>query len=134
MMEGGAVKKELGIAFCGLACCLCSENGACAGCRSGGCMDKETCQNLRCCRERGYEGCWACPEFPCKGTILDKPRIRAFARFAGAYRQDGLMAALEAGEDRGMAYHYPGGLAGDYDRPQTEEGVYQLLMELAEIH
>ena len=30
------MKRELGIARCGLACCLCSENTSCAGCNSGG--------------------------------------------------------------------------------------------------
>ena len=29
------MKRELGIARCGLACCLCSENAACSGCDSG---------------------------------------------------------------------------------------------------
>lgn len=29
------VKRELGIARCGLACCLCAENDKCAGCSSG---------------------------------------------------------------------------------------------------
>ncbi len=29
------MKRELGIARCGLACCLCSENVNCAGCNSG---------------------------------------------------------------------------------------------------
>lgn len=34
------MKRELGIARCGLACCLCSENDKCAGCNSGDCPDK----------------------------------------------------------------------------------------------
>ncbi len=35
------MKRELGIARCGLACCLCSENATCAGCDSGECPDKD---------------------------------------------------------------------------------------------
>lgn len=31
------MKRELGIARCGLACCLCSENKTCHGCNSGEC-------------------------------------------------------------------------------------------------
>ncbi|MEE3497129.1 MAG: DUF3795 domain-containing protein, partial [Butyrivibrio sp.] len=27
------MKRELGIARCGLACCLCSENVVCKGCK-----------------------------------------------------------------------------------------------------
>lgn len=39
------MKRELGIARCGLACCLCSENVICNGCDSGECPDKEGCEN-----------------------------------------------------------------------------------------
>lgn len=38
------MKRELGIARCGLACCLCSENDHCSGCNSGDCPDKEWCE------------------------------------------------------------------------------------------
>lgn len=31
------MKRDLGIARCGLACCLCSENDHCSGCNSGDC-------------------------------------------------------------------------------------------------
>lgn len=31
-IEGTIMKRELGIARCGLACCLCSENDHCGGC------------------------------------------------------------------------------------------------------
>ena len=31
------MKRELGIARCGLACCLCSENDKCSGCNTGEC-------------------------------------------------------------------------------------------------
>lgn len=124
------MKRELGIAYCGLACCLCSENAECPGCRSDGCRDKNACQNLRCCQEQGLEGCWVCSRFPCEGTILDKPRIRAFARYAGVYGREALLDCLEEGERRGLAYHDPGALTGDYDRPGTEEEIYALLCKL----
>ena len=42
------MKRELGIARCGLACCLCSENISCKGCDSGECPDKEWCENRKC--------------------------------------------------------------------------------------
>ena len=32
------MKRELGIARCGLACCLCTENADCNGCGSNGCQ------------------------------------------------------------------------------------------------
>lgn len=39
------MKRELGIARCGLACCLCSENVTCSGCNTGDCPDKDWCEN-----------------------------------------------------------------------------------------
>ncbi len=32
------MKRELGIARCGLACCLCTENADVIGCGSNGCQ------------------------------------------------------------------------------------------------
>lgn len=47
------MKRELGIARCGLACCLCAENTHCTGCNSGECPDKEWCENKKCSIEKG---------------------------------------------------------------------------------
>ena len=74
------------IAFCGLACCVCSENKGCVGCQNGGCESHGWCKNYNCCKEKGLNGCWECSEFPFTGCMLDKPRIRAFAEFARRYR------------------------------------------------
>ena len=41
------MKRELGIARCGLACCPCSENISCQGCDSGEYPDKDWCQTQR---------------------------------------------------------------------------------------
>ena len=38
------MKRELGIARCGLACCLCTENIDCNGCGSNGCPDNDSCE------------------------------------------------------------------------------------------
>ncbi len=46
------MKKGLGIARCGLACCLCSENEHCGGCDSGNCLDTEWCENIKCSKEK----------------------------------------------------------------------------------
>ncbi len=35
------MKRELGIARCGLACCLCSENAECKGCKRDGLRNEE---------------------------------------------------------------------------------------------
>ena len=41
------MKRELGIARCGLACCLCTENVDCNGCGSNGCPDNDSCENKK---------------------------------------------------------------------------------------
>ena len=46
------------IAFCGLACCVCSENKGCVGCQDGGCESHGWCKNYNCCKEKGLNGCW----------------------------------------------------------------------------
>ena len=88
--------KDKGIAFCGLACCVCGQNETCAGCRNDGCENREWCKNRSCCLEKGLSGCWECPDFPCQDTMLDKMRVRAFARFIREYGE-ALFKALHEG-------------------------------------
>ncbi|GEM_PF-1439277 len=123
------VCREKGIAYCGLACCLCEEQEACAGCRNGGCGDRERCGLYHCCRKKGLEGCWECGKFPCEEPMLKTARVRAFGRFAREYGMEALMDALEMNVEQGIVYHYADQLAGDYDRLETEERVLELLME-----
>lgn len=120
--------RRRGIAYCGLACALCGEERDCAGCRDDGCVGKESCKNLRCCRSKGLDGCWECGEFPCRGTILDKPRVRAFAQFAREWGAETLLDYLERNEAAGLLYHYPGMLVGDYDLPPTSEGIAAMIL------
>ena len=121
------MRKDRGIAYCGLACAVCSENGTCVGCRNEGCRDKDRCENLRCCRAKGLEGCWECGDFPCEGTMLDKMRIRAFARFIKRFGVETLLGCLGRNEKAGIVYHYPGSLTGDYDSPGTEEEIIDMI-------
>jgi len=60
--------------------------------------------------------------------MLDNIRIRAFARFAGKYGPEFLLDCLLRNEEAGIEYHYPGQLNGDYDVPETEEGIFDLLL------
>ena len=81
------MKRELGIARCGLACCLCSENVGCNGCNSGECPDKEWCENRTCSIKKdssGRKARWIC------FMESDKP------------------------EKNGVVYHREG-IYGDYD-------------------
>ena len=57
------------IAYCGLACCVCSENKDCIGCQND---IRGWCKNYNCCKEKGLNGCWECAEFSCAGSMLDK--------------------------------------------------------------
>ncbi len=120
--------KEKGIAYCGLACCLCSENQNCAGCRNEGCKDKDWCKSFNCCKQRGLNGCWECIEFPCANEMFDKVRVRTFAKFIAEQGEEKLMQFLERNEKAGVIYHYEGKLIGDYDVPKTEEEIYRLIL------
>lgn len=115
------------IAFCGLACCVCSENKGCVGCQDGGCESHGWCKNYNCCKEKGLNGCWECSEFPCTGCMLDKPRIYAFAEFARRYGVEELEKCLLRNKEKGIVYHYEGQLVGDYDKCQTEEEIIEMI-------
>lgn len=120
--------RTKGIAYCGLACCVCGHNATCAGCRNEGCEGKDWCKSFQCCKEKGLSGCWACAEFPCENPMFEKTRVRAFARFIAEYGEERLMELLERNEAAGMVYHYEGQLTGDYDIPETEEGIWALIL------
>lgn len=120
--------REKGVAYCGLACCVCGSNNTCVGCRNEGCTGKEWCKSFNCCKEKGLTGCWECDEFPCDNPMFKKPRVLAFARFIAEYGEERLMEALEKNEENGMVYHYEGQLVGDYDQTQTEEEIRKLIL------
>ncbi len=122
------MKKEMGFAYCGLACCICSENEECAGCGNEGCKDRDFCKNFNCCRAKGLKGCWECEEFPCTGGMLDKLRIRTFAKLIKEYGEEELIRCLDRNEKDGIAYHYENSLLGDYDVPETEEEIRKLVI------
>lgn len=107
------MKRELGIARCGLACCLCSENDTCAGCNSEGCPDKDGCENRRCSAEKGISNCFLC-ESDCKKGLLSKIKPYAFTMFAKQYGLKSLLDCLERNEKNGVIYHRSG-IYGDYD-------------------
>ena len=115
------MKRELGIARCGLACCLCSENVECKGCKRDGflelswCKDAEWCENRKCVIEKDLNGCYECEPLNCKkGLYADKIKPRAFAEYARRYGLDDLLDHLESNEIAGIVYHREG-IIGDYD-------------------
>ena len=115
------MKRELGIARCGLACCLCSENVTCKGCKRDGfmelswCKDAEWCEVRRCGIDKNLNGCYECTPAECrKGLYAEKIKPRAFAEFARRYGIDELLDCLERNEQAGIVYHREG-IMGDYD-------------------
>ena len=77
------MKKELGIARCGLACCLCAENEHCGGCHADDCPGSAWCKVRKCCIEKGLKYCSECGEAEnCKKGILSKLKPHTFTVFA----------------------------------------------------
>lgn len=108
------MKRELGLARCGLACCLCSENEHCAGCHSDECRGKDFCQNRKCSVERCLSHCFECENEDCRKGLLSKIKPLGFTQFARKYGMERLMECLELNEQKGVIYHRSG-IVGDYD-------------------
>lgn len=107
------MKRELGIARCGLACCLCYENVTCSGCDSGECPDKDRCENRTCSLERELKHCFECEE-DCRRGLLSKIKPYAFTLFTKRYGEEVLLDCLERNERNGIIYHRQE-ITGDYD-------------------
>lgn len=105
------MKRELGIARCGLACCLCSEN--CSGCNSGECPDREWCENRKCSLSKSIGHCYECEE-ECRNGLLAKIKPYGFTEFVKKYGEKELLDCLERNEANGIVYHR-NGIMGDYD-------------------
>ena len=119
------MKRKLGIARCGLACCLCSENESCRGCNSGDCPDKDWCENRCCSMEKGVEGCFACTD-ECRKGLLAKIKPYGFTLFARRYGTEALLDCLEANERNGIVYHRQG-IVGDYDEFDDVEALIRFI-------
>lgn len=119
------MKRELGIARCGLACCLCSENDTCAGCDSGECPDKDRCENRKCSLENHVSHCFACAQ-DCRKGLLSKIKPYGFTVFAKRYGVEALLDCLERNEKKGVVYHREG-VWGDYDDFDEVEDLIRFL-------
>lgn len=119
------MKRELGIGRCGLACCLCGENGHCAGCGSESCSGKAWCANRACAAGRGLSNCYLCGE-DCGKGLLAKTKPYGFTLFAKQYGVEALLDCLERNEARGVVYHREG-ITGDYDGFETVEELVEFI-------
>lgn len=120
------MKRELGIARCGLACCLCSENVKCHGCGSDECPDNDWCENKKCSLEKGITHCYMC-EADCRKGLLNKIKPYGFTLFMKRYGEERLLDCLEENERNGIAYHREG-INGDYDNFNDVEELIKFIM------
>ena len=119
------MKRELGIARCGLACCLWSENEHCSGCNSGECPDKNWCENRKCSLSKNLGHCYNCNE-DCKKGLLGKIKPYAFTLFVKRYGEECLLNCLERNGNNGIIYHRES-LNGDYDGFEDVEKLIEFI-------
>lgn len=119
------MKRELGIARCGLACCLCSENEHCSGCNSGNCPDKNWCENRKCSIQKRIAHCYECQE-DCHKGLLSKIKPYGFTAFAKRFGEEELLNCLERNEKSGVVYHREG-IIGDYDNFDDVENLIDFI-------
>lgn len=119
------MKRELGIARCGLACCLCSENDHCAGCDSSECPDKNWCENRKCSLSKEIAHCYECSQH-CRKGLLGKIKPYGFTQFAKRYGEMALLDCLKRNEQNGVIYHREG-INGDYDDFADTEALIQFI-------
>lgn len=119
--------EKRGFAYCGLACAGCSA-ADCGGCRNRD-QAATACSIRNCCEERGLDGCWACKDFPCDNKMFASTRVRAFCSALAADGVDRVIHYLARNNERGICYHRPGGLHGDYDDWTAEADILTLLRE-----
>ena len=119
------MKREMGIARCGLACCLCTENDHCHGCNSGECPDKDRCENRKCSIERNCGHCYDCSE-DCRKGLLGKIKPYGFTLFVKRYGENALLDCLERNEKQGVVYHRSG-INGDYDDFDDAEALIRFI-------
>lgn len=120
------MERELGIARCGLACCLWSENDYCGGCNSDDCPDKQICANRECSLKNNYNHCYDCGE-ECKIGLLSKIKPYGFTLFAKRYGKKCCWIALNGMRKNGFIYHR-NGINGDYDDFDDVEELIELIM------
>jgi len=117
---------EKDLALCGLACVLCGHED-CPGCKARGCEEGSDCSVYQCATGKGLDGCYQCDEFPCEEKMLQGIRNIAFNRYAKEHGKQVLLERLRDNFEKGIKYHKPDGLKGDYDVMDTEDEIMQFI-------
>jgi RimJ/RimL family protein N-acetyltransferase len=115
------IEKSYGV--CGLVCALCSYNANCEGCQ----CKEDNCDVKACCQSKGLDYCFLCEDWPCDKDMHKGLRVRAFNSVAKNEGLHTLAEYLYKNLNRGIYYHKPDGLTGDYDKCKTEQDVIELL-------
>jgi len=132
-MQAKDIKK--GMAYCGLICSLCREDGFCS-CKGNNCCGKRTiqggCYQYNCCTEKGIEACFECDEFPCQAE--NQVKANAFIRFIRNEGIDKFCKTIANNHNKGVKYHSRGiwgkeAISGDYDL-SCEEDVIRFLYDM----
>ena len=114
------------ISYCGLICCLCSNDGSC-DCKTNNQCNRNGCFQYACCNERGYVGCWECPDFCCDKDMFNEEHLR-LKTFVKCIKEDGIenfSRYILRNLQNGILYHR-NGYQGDYDL-DTEEAILHLI-------
>lgn len=127
-MDAKAIEQS--ISYCGLICNLCQPDAGC-NCRTsnqcGKRLSPEGCYQYTCCRERGYNGCWECPDFSCGKDMFNDAHLR-LKTFVKCIREDGIEVFsqyIARNHEQGIQYHRTG-YTGDYDL-DAEDAILRLL-------
>ncbi len=95
------------VAYCGLSCDHCFLKDWCGGCRTAynvcsyaTCSPDRLCPNAVCCRERGLDGCFECPEMTdCRRGFYTNGReanaVKAMALFIRKHGKKDLLSVLD---------------------------------------
>lgn len=120
------MKKELGIARCGLACCLCSDNNSCKGCNTDLNKDFSWCENRKCSIEKDITACYECSDISCRKGMFNKIKPLAFTEFIRRFGKEELIECFERNEKNGIVYHRQG-IIGDYDNFEDIEKLIEFI-------
>ncbi|MCI1244767.1 MAG: DUF3795 domain-containing protein [Bacilli bacterium] len=102
------------LARCGLLCSYCFFS-ACPGCEEGDCRcaygywcPDHVCLNVRCAKEKGLAGCYACPELEgCKFGLYatENKSAKGSALFVKKHGKEDLVKAVEGMVDAGLNWN-----------------------------
>ena len=117
------------IACCGLVCAFCHSAGSCTGCRESlSCrrLSEDGCFQYQCSGEKGFEGCWECPDGPCGRDMFSEShdlRNRVFVQLIREKGREWLAKRLLENQQFGIQY----GWQKDYDGLDSPEAIRTLL-------